>query len=56
VRYQIPAARKRRVRPAILILLAIIVLAGARFFGKWAVEYQWWREMGQVPTWIDMLV
>jgi uncharacterized membrane protein (UPF0182 family) len=57
VRYEIPTRTKpRRLRPAILIIFAVLVLASARFIGKYAIEYQWWREMGQVPTWIDMLV
>src|SRR5512138_1404740 len=43
-------------RSTILLIVAIFLLfAGARFLANYAIEYQWWKEMGQVPTWIEML-
>lgn len=51
----IPAPRRRLGLTAILILLALL-LAGARTAASFVIEYQWWREMNQLPTWIDMLI
>ena len=27
----------------------------ARLFSSWTIDYQWWKEMGQVHTWFSML-
>jgi len=44
-------------RRTVLWLAAIfLVVASARTICNFAIEYQWWKEMGQVPTWIDMLI
>ena len=50
-------APKRRSRGALvtLIALAFIVLLGARSLASFSVEYQWWKELGQVDTWFNML-
>ena len=34
----------------------LLVLLAAPPIASWVIEYQWWREMKQVPTWIDMLI
>src|SRR4051794_24373278 len=39
----------------LLIALLVAVLAGARALAGYALDYEWWREMGQVPTWLSML-
>jgi uncharacterized protein len=49
-----PTAPKRGT--VLLILAIFLVIASARFVANFAIEYQWWKEMGQVPTWIEMLI
>ena len=38
-----------------LLVLFIILIAGARAIASYFIDYQWWNEMGQVPTWLSML-
>jgi hypothetical protein len=38
-----------------LIVLAIVILLGARSLASFAIEYQWWKELGQLDTWFAML-
>jgi len=41
----------------ISILIAVaVVLIGARTVSSYAIDYQWWKEMGQVHTWLSMLL
>jgi len=49
-----PTAPKRGT--VLLILGIFLVLASARFLTNFAIEYQWWKEMEQVPTWVEMLL
>jgi uncharacterized membrane protein (UPF0182 family) len=38
------------------ILIALFVLFFlARFATSWTIDYQWWKEMGQLRTWFSML-
>jgi uncharacterized membrane protein (UPF0182 family) len=53
--YEIPAPSRRRIWPVILIVAAILLLIGARTIANYIIEYNWWREMGQVPTWLSLL-
>jgi len=39
---------------AAIIIAAVVVLAFGRSICSWAIDYFWWREMGQVPTWLRM--
>jgi uncharacterized membrane protein (UPF0182 family) len=42
-----------------LIIAAIavaVLLLGAKSIAGIVIEYQWWKEMRQVPTWLDMLL
>ena len=32
-----------------------MVLIGARTVSSYAIDYQWWKEMGQTETWFDLL-
>jgi hypothetical protein len=37
-------------------LIAVLVLfIAARWLCSFAIDYQWWKEMGQLPTWFSML-
>lgn len=41
-------------RTALLVLL-VLLLVSARWIAGFAIEYQWWKEMQQVETWLQML-
>src|SRR5713101_1288109 len=53
--YQLPrrGSRPRRLRIT-LFVIAVLVLAGARTIASTIVDYQWWKELGQVDTWLNM--
>ena len=58
VQYRIPrGAPKRGGRGAriTIIVLVIAVLLGARSLASFSIEYQWWKELGQIDTWLAML-
>ena len=38
-----------------LIVIALIVLFGARSFATYVIEIEWWKELGQFNTWLSML-
>ncbi len=38
-----------------LIVLAIVILLGARSLASFSIEFQWWKELGQLDTWFAML-
>jgi len=38
-----------------IIVLAIAILLGARSLASFSIEYQWWKELGQIDTWLAML-
>ncbi len=38
-----------------LILLVLVVLLSARTVAGFAIDYHWWKEMGQLPTWAGIL-
>jgi uncharacterized protein len=38
-----------------LVVVAALFLVGARTLASWVLDFQWWREMGQVETWFNML-
>jgi len=46
----------RRRKWIVLLVLVVLILLAARTIASFVIEYQWWREMGQVITWIDMLL
>ena len=39
---------------SVVAVIALLFFA-ARFFCSWIIDYQWWKEMGQLPTWFSML-
>src|SRR4029434_9329450 len=39
----------------LLILLAFILLGLTSTIANFIIEYNWWKEVGQVETWISML-
>jgi uncharacterized protein len=38
-----------------LVIVVVVLFIAARLFSSWAIDYQWWREMGQLHTWFSML-
>ena len=53
--YELPAPARRRIWPVVLVGLFLPILIGARSVAGYIIEYNWWREMGQVPTWLSLL-
>ncbi|HXM46045.1 MAG TPA: UPF0182 family protein, partial [Bryobacteraceae bacterium] len=47
--------RGRRGTLVTLIVLASVVLLGGRSLASFSIEYQWWKELGQLDTWFAML-
>ncbi len=43
-------------RLPVLIAAVVLVLLAARSAASWIIEYEWWKEVGQVPTWVAMLL
>jgi uncharacterized protein len=52
-----PPQSERRSR-ALVVVPVVLVLAvlAVRTLASYVIEYRWWQEMGQVPTWIDMML
>ncbi|HWB97133.1 MAG TPA: UPF0182 family protein, partial [Bryobacteraceae bacterium] len=38
-----------------MAIVAVALLIGARSIADYVIEYEWWKEMGQVATWLSML-
>jgi hypothetical protein len=37
-----------------LFILLLVILIGARWAASILIDYSWWKELGQVSTWIDL--
>jgi hypothetical protein len=53
--YEIPAASRKHVGLGAFFVLLVLILIGARSAASYVIEYNWWREMGQVETWVSLL-
>ncbi len=38
-----------------LLIAVVVFFIAIRFVSSWVIDYQWWKEMGQVHTWFSML-
>jgi uncharacterized protein len=38
-----------------LVVVAALLMIGGRTIASWVLDFHWWREMGQVDTWLSML-
>ena len=47
-----PPSRAGRI--AFFVVLGLLLL-GARSFASYAIEIEWWKELGQFHTWLSML-
>ncbi len=52
----IPGGRgvRRRLGLIALAVVALLVVASAGWASSLLIEYSWWKEMGQVNTWLDL--
>lgn len=41
---------------AFLIVATLVLLIGGRWLASSLIEYEWWNEMGQVQTWLSLLL
>lgn len=39
----------------VILIAILLLLMGSRAIARFIVEYEWWKEMGQVDTWIRMI-
>jgi hypothetical protein len=46
----------RQIRNIVLLALAFFLIVGSRGIASFVIEYEWWREMGQVDTWFSILL
>src|SRR5580698_11038124 len=56
--YQIDRGRKASGPPRLRIMLAIVVVAllfAARTIASYVIDVEWWKELGQLDTWLSML-
>jgi len=54
-RYEIPSGRRSPATRVTLLIVVLLLLFGARSFAGYAIEIQWWKELGQINTWFSML-
>jgi uncharacterized protein len=45
----------RRLGCISVIIALVVLLILSRLFSSWTIDYQWWKEMGQLNTWFSML-
>ena len=45
-----------QIRTIIFVAIVLALLLASRTGAQFAIEYQWWQELGQVQTWITMLL
>src|ERR1043165_9026418 len=57
--YRIEYGRRRSFGSAstriTLVIAVIVLLIGARSMASYAIEVEWWKELGQFRTWLSML-
>src|SRR5690348_2085507 len=53
-RLRAPAARGLRLGVIGIVIFILIVLFGARWAASLLISYSWWKELGQVKTWLDL--
>src|SRR5947209_20480815 len=54
---ELPGIRRRgpSVRTLVIAFIVLLML-GARSVAELVVEYEWWKELGQLKTWENILV
>src|SRR6188768_3113688 len=54
-RHELPPARRSPAARVTFLILLVVVLFGTRSFAGYAIEIEWWKELGQFKTWLSML-
>ena len=57
-RYRIETGRRARGTPAgriTLVVVLLVLLLGARSLASYVIEIEWWKELGQFNTWLNLL-
>jgi hypothetical protein len=52
---EIAGPSKRRIGCIVALVLVVVFLAFLRFLAGYTIDFQWWKEMGQLRTWFSML-
>lgn len=39
-----------------ILFVIFLLFTGARTAASWILDYEWWKEIGQVPTWFSMML
>ena len=50
-----PSPRSSYAGCVTIIVAVVLLLIGGRTLASWTLDYQWWRELGQVETWLSMM-
>jgi uncharacterized protein len=53
--HELPPARRKPVARFLLIAAVLVLLLCARGIASYAIEIEWWKELGQFHTWLSML-
>ncbi len=52
----LPAPGRRSQTGCVTLVIAVVaLLIGARTLASWILDFEWWRELGHVETWISMM-
>src|SRR5262245_42579956 len=51
-----PASAVRTPRLLIVIGALVVILLAARSIARLVVDYQWWKELGQLSTWENIII
>ena len=52
---EIAGPAKRRIRLVVIVIAVVIFLGLLRVLAGYTIDFQWWKEMGQLRTWFSML-
>jgi uncharacterized membrane protein (UPF0182 family) len=52
---ELPTGRRPPVGRLTLVVVIILLLLAARWMAGYAIEIEWWKELGQFRTWMSML-
>ena len=52
---EIEGPASRRAGCITIAVIAFIILAALRAFASYTIDFEWWKEMGQLRTWFSML-
>ncbi len=52
---QIPGRQARGLGCLWYGIVVVVLFVAVRWLCTWAIDYQWWKEMGQLRTWFSML-